>query len=217
MQNVLISLEGVDACGKNTQSKKLEQHFIDRGDMVTRFELPDYDSVTGQMLLGFLTGKWSAALSVASREGLKGQYLDDIPGYVFHCVMIANRLETLPNDLWGPPTGRVFIADRYSASADAYGLALGIPLEFSRKLYRNIPSADLNILLDITLEESLKRRPDRRDNYEKNFDMLKRVRGHYQDIFSTPDPSYVIVDASGTHDETFAQILSALESINDLI
>lgn len=218
-RSMFIAIEGLDASGKNTQTEKLKEYFS-RSSTVHKFDFPKYQSVTGEMVLGHLKGDWDALLSQSGAEKFKDNkplYHSDVATYLFQCCQITNRLECLPDELWNRDKHdkNVYIADRYNASAYAYGLAFGIDFDWLVKTHRNLPQPDLNILLDISVDESFKRRPERRDNYERNGEMLNNVRKCYNEVFNRlGSKNYAIIDASGSVDVTFQKILEQLSLRN---
>ena len=204
---MFLTLEGIDGSGKNTQSELLLRHFQEiEGLRVTKFDLPKYESITGAMIKDHLKGLWKVTTESVDQQN-PPLYMTDPSTYLFQCCQLVNRMETLPDGLWNQGQNDVFIADRYNASAYAYGVAFGMDFEWLIKTHRHLPQPDLNILLDIPIEESFRRRPERRDNYEKNVAMLETVRKSYLDIFSKLGPSYVVIDAAGTREETFAKMI----------
>lgn len=209
----LIAIEGLDASGKNTQSNQLVKHFVEAGRQATLLSFPCYESVTGEMIKGHLLGDLKVELteSAKSKKYDRTQtYMIDPATYAFQCYQIVNRMENLPDAIWERDPSQVYVADRYNASAYAYGLAFGLDLDWLIKIHRHLPQPDVNIFLDITVEESFKRRPIRRDNYERDGAMLDNVRKCYLDVFKKMGPSYVVIDASGSIEQTFEKIVECV-------
>ncbi len=48
----LIVIEGTDGSGKETQSKKLEEYYLEKGLKVKRYSFPIYSSHKGRMVGG---------------------------------------------------------------------------------------------------------------------------------------------------------------------
>jgi thymidylate kinase len=67
-----------------------------------------------------------------------------------------------------------------------------------------LPVPDVCLFLDISVEESWKRRPERRDRYEKQREMLHQVRWSYLELFRKHD--WVVIDAMGSPDEVQTRI-----------
>lgn len=202
---MFIALEGIDASGKHSQTERLKKYFSDAHLTAVKFSLPDYETKTGQLIQKYLTND----INVVSDAGVDGVYM-------FQCCQIVNRLEALPRALWDNTIREkmIFIADRYNASAYAYGLAYGVDLSWLLKVHENLPQPDINILLDIPVEESFKRRPNRRDNYERDAKKLSKVRESYLEIFRSLGESYVVIDANANEDEVFKSIVSVLREKN---
>lgn len=210
---IFIALEGIDASGKATNAKKLHDWFKERVSNVTLLSFPNYQTVTGEMISGHLMGDWHVELSPKLRIRLydhQPAYISNPSSYAFQCCQVANRMESLPDGIQQHNPEDVYIADRYNASAYAYGLAKGLDLNWLVKVHRFLPQPDLNIFLDISVEESFRRRPERRDNYEKNVQLLESVRNCYLDVFNKLGSRYVIIDATDDLDSVFKKILQAI-------
>lgn len=210
---MFIAIEGIDASGKHTQTEKLKCFFAESQDFkVHKFDFPKYESVTGRLIRDYLHGVWRAEIDFEKVFRDASIYLNDPSTYLFQCCQLVNRLECLPDELWSDSKD-IFIADRYNASAYAYGLALGIDLDWLLKTHRHLPQPDINIYLDISVEESFNRRPERRDEYEKNVEMLRDVRQSYLEIFGKLGPTYHVIDATGSIDEIHTKILDKLHEV----
>ena len=212
---MFLSLEGLDASGKHTQSENLKRYFERLGRDVMKFDFPRYESVTGQMIKDHLKGLWTVETQLVDQDK-PALYASDPGTYLFQCCQLVNRMECLPDAVWDQKATdrfhrpRIFIADRYNASAYAYGMAFGIDFDWLVKTHRHLPQPDVNIFLDIPVEESFARRPERRDNYERNAERLDRVRQCYIEVFKRLGPSYVVLNAQDSIDAVFKQILDVL-------
>lgn len=208
-----IAIEGIDASGKHTQTERLKNHFDNFGFNVRKFSLPSYNSVTGDIISAYLAGDWKVELS----DNLKNRdflYTVDPSTYMFQCAQLANRMESLPDELWKKDNlnnDNIFIADRYNTSAYAYGAAFGLDVDWLIKTHRHLPEPDITLFLDISVDESFRRRPNRRDEYEKNRKMLNDVREKYIEIFNKLGSRYSVIDATGSEDEVFNKILSYIK------
>lgn len=219
--SLFIALEGLDASGKHTQTEKLKKHFEDSGFETIKFDFPNYKSITGEMISGHLQGDWKIHVSDEAKTMLYDpmrtkdmpEYMVNPSTYLFQCCQLVNRMETLPDDVWEPDHKKVFIADRYNASAYAYGIAFDLNFDWLVRSHRHLPQPDINIFLDISVEESFRRRPNRRDDYEKNSKLLERVRNCYIDVFKRLGSSYVIIDGSGSEEQVFEKILDVIDGL----
>ena len=206
---ILVAIEGADAGGKATQTQRLMQYLCEQNVSAKMLSLPNYDSITGELIRGHLTGDWKAELmNGVAPPHERRLYRDNVGTYLFQCCQLVNRMETIPDELWNRSDDTVYVADRYNASAYAYGLAFGLDFGWLVNTHRHLPQPDINILLDVPVEESFRRRPDRRDNYEKDASLLRRVRECYLDVFSQLGKSYVVIDGCGSIDDVFGRIMS---------
>lgn len=221
--SLFIALEGADASGKFSQTKRLEKYYTSVGKRVIRFAMPEYESISGEMVAGYLKADWTAILSP---DADVKKYTKSVSSYAFQCCHLVNKLESMPESLWrrkpfaadGPDDDIVFIADRFNASAYAYGHAAGVDVDWLINVYRHLPQPDINIYLDIPIEESFRRRPERRDEYEKNSALLERVRNSYIDIFKRLDVggTYNIIDANCDEEAVFQKLLIELISFENM-
>ena len=53
----LIIIEGLDGCGKSTQTKLLEEYFTSKGINYKKIKLPDYDSPSSTLVNMYLAGE----------------------------------------------------------------------------------------------------------------------------------------------------------------
>jgi len=134
---------------------------------------PMYDSLTGRLIKQFFL---SGSTYVAG-EGVSDTTLDDYvykdraaQALVLQSLMVTNRFEQFEKlRLFSRvyPRG-LLILDRYNESAIAYGMADGLSADFLRRIHEALPVPRHTFLLDISVEESFKRRPKRADQYESN-------------------------------------------------
>jgi dTMP kinase len=217
---MIIAFEGMDASGKNTQSKRLVTALKDRKITSQRFDFPQYGSYSGQPLLMLLKRKWECA---RTRDGklvpdeamtaLSIQALQTINRYEH--LGFLKQWECSPEEEREHSDG-VLVLDRYFGSGLAYGAADGLDLEFLMNIHRSLPMPELWLLLDVPADESVKRRPERRDEYEKRQGFMGKVRDQYLSMFKHPPTGFgdewVIVDGMGSEDEVHARIMNEVET-----
>ncbi len=196
----LLSIEGIDASGKATQTEKLRKYISNLNLKVEKLNFPKYDSITGKLIKDYLSGN----TKISSNNILNEAYL-------FQCTQIVNRLECLPKDIWTADSDTIYISDRYNTSAIAYGLASNLDFEWLYKAQEHLPTPKFNVFIDIPVEESFRRRPDRRDQYEKNKDLLIKVRQSYLEIFNRMSEGHFIVDGMKSEEEVFQNILKIID------
>jgi thymidylate kinase len=103
---------------------------------------------------------------------------------------------------------RPVVADRYLASAIAYGMTDGLSYDWLLAAQAFLPQPDLNILLDVPVEASFERRPERRDQYELNKSYLQEVANNYRKLWL--DRGWLTVDGTGAVEEVHDKILAAV-------
>jgi dTMP kinase len=196
----LVVIEGMDGSGKMTQARLLVETLKTDGFAATYFDFPHYENVTGKAILGHLKQTWGAAYTKG--DGI-GAQLDEL---VFQCLMTVNRYEeaaTVEGLLQKGPV----VLDRYWPSGWVYGRANGLPDSFLRAIHAQLSQPNFCLFIDIPVEESFKRRPERRDRYETQKGMLGRVRELYLQLFS--EMGWKVVDGIGTVAEVHARIREA--------
>lgn len=200
-KRLLVAIEGIDGSGKASQVAALRLHFEALGSSVTTFSFPVYDSVSGRLIDGFLKKRWR----------LEQPDIDlDVSSQLFQCCQLINRIEFTPEPLWRSDCEGTFIADRYHASAYAYGVAAGLDLDWLVRTHAHLPQPDVHIMLDIPIGESFRRRSARRDTYETDGPFLERVRGCYIDVFGRLGPAYQVIDGMGGSEDVTRRILDII-------
>lgn len=228
---MIVVLEGVDASGKATQSKKLTETLRHNGIDAKLFDFPQYDSYSGRALKALLKREWLAASprteyysSPTTTSSVRDDAMwsetkleqnDEMTAIAIQALMTANRFEFFEMlKEWRDRTNGVLVLDRYYGSAIAYGEADGLDGEFLRKVHKILPTPDLWIFVDVPPEESVNRRPNRRDEYESREGFLGKVRERYLSLFADPPDASVwqIVDGVGAEDEVAARILALVQT-----
>jgi thymidylate kinase len=211
-----VVIEGLDASGKQTHSKMLAEILGAK-----RFSFPNYESVTGKAILGHLKKEWAAdympGLAFSSDQFCaESQKLNAL---VFQALQTANRLEILPEIEMARRIGPV-VFDRYWQSAVVYGVLDGLSPELALRIQAGaLPQADVNILLDISVEESFKRRPERRDRYETDAEYMQKVRNGYLRLwgergdrggkYAADADRWIVVDGIGDVNNVKARVYNA--------
>lgn len=214
MRGKLIALEGIDSCGKATQTKLLVERLIRDCQKATSFSYPDYDTDTGRLIKGHLTEKW-AACDLGMPGVLRRRTEDPM---VFQSLMTINRYESATKLQVTLESGMDVVLDRYWGSGMVYGMTDGLSREWLERIHQSLPKADLMILVDIPVEESFRRRIERRDRHETNRGFLERVRQTYLDVFLASHrigdlTRWVIVDGTGSTEEVSERIWSVARPI----
>ena len=171
---MLIAFEGLDQSGKETQARLLVEALRADGRRVETLSFPDYETAIGREIGEALAGR---------RE-----YGAD----VMQLLYIANRFEKKPQMLEWLAAGAVVVCDRYVASSVAYGEAQGLDAAWLVEAQRYLPQPDLTFVLDIAPDIAAARKRTNRDRYERDLDLLARVRDSYRR--QAAQPRWVLVD-----------------------
>lgn len=189
---MIVAIEGIDASGKQTQSKALVERLVANGVSAVRHDFPHYQgrigSVIGRVLRGetmivthddLLAARDETPPDVLDLDRLAGAWSRD-KAFLIQAAMLADRHEHIELLLdYQHDRRRVLVLDRYVTSAYVYGSVDGLPDTWLRTVHLTLPKPSLQFFLDISVEESCRRRPDRRDYYEHNLEKLQRVRKAY--------------------------------------
>ena len=158
----LIAFEGLDQSGKETQAQELRERLRAQGYKVRLLSFPDYGTSIGEEIARALQGE------------------RDYGPDVMQLLFIANRYERKPAVEQWIDGGLILVCDRYRASSIAYGEAHGLDAGWLTEIQRFLPQPDLTILLDISPETALRRKTVGRDRYERDLELLERVRESYR-------------------------------------
>ena len=161
MRGLLIAFEGLDQSGKQTQAERLRDRVVEAGRLVRLLSFPAYDTAIGTEIGRALQG---------DRE-----YGPD----VMQLLYVANRYEWKPQIEFELNRGTVLICDRYLASSVAYGEAQGLDAAWLTEIQKYLPQPDITFLLDMDPDVSARRKTADRDKYERDLELLGRVRASY--------------------------------------
>ena len=190
MRGLLISFEGLDQSGKQTQAEALRDRLVSGGRTVRLLSFPDYASPIGEEI-----GK-----------ALRGER--DFGADVMQLLYIANRYEWKPEIARQRAAGTILICDRYLASSIAYGEAQGLDPEWLTSMQRYLPQPDATFLLDIPPEVSARRKIADRDKYERDLALLGRVRESY---LRQAAAGWIRLDADRDREAVAAEVFAAVE------
>lgn len=175
MTGKFVVIEGIDGAGKTTQTKLL-LNFLKKQKIKTSFyKFPQYSkNIYGQIIADFLSGKFGELEKV-------NPYLISL-AYALDRSTVRDKLNEEKRQ------GKIIITDRYSASNKAYQASRLKPSEqkkfidwleeLDHKVNQN-PKADLVILLDMPVKESLKLIDDRKKDLLEKKEILEKTRKIY--------------------------------------
>ena len=193
-RGLLIAFEGMDQSGKQTQAERLSERLVAAGGRVQLLSFPDYRTPIG----------------VEIGRALRGER--DFGPDVMQLLYVANRHEWKPAIDAALASGVTVVCDRYTASSVAYGEAHGLDPAWLREIQSHLPHADLTVLLDIAPDASAKRKVADRDKFERDLELLRRVRESY--LRQAEGPGWCRLDASRDRaeiaDDVFAAVVPLL-------
>lgn len=192
MSGALIAFEGLDQSGKQTQAETLRDALAAAGQTCELLSFPDYATPIGAELHRALHGE------------------RDYPADVMQLLYVANRYEVKTKiDRW-LAKGRIVLCDRYVASTIAYGEAQGLDRAWLTDVQRFLPAPDLTILLDISPETAVRRKAHGRDRYERDIELLNRVRESYR--HQAASPRWRLIPGERSKEAVSADVREAVSS-----
>ena len=129
---------------------------------------------------------------------------------IIHCLLAANRYEKLAEINDAIEKNSVLVMNRYYQSNWVYGLVNGLKLDWLEKLDSDLPKADLVILLDVSQQESFKRKKTNRDKFEKNKAFYKKIAETYRNL--AKNKHWKVVDATKDKNEVHEDIMKIFQS-----
>jgi dTMP kinase len=192
MSGLLIAFEGLDQSGKQTQAERLRDHVKQQGHKSRLVSFPDYATSIGEEIARALQGE------------------RDYGPDVMQLLYIANRYERRPDLERWLEGGLILVCDRYTASSVAYGEAQGLDPVWLTDVQKFLPPPALTIMLDIAPETAAQRKAVDRDRYERDLEMLARVRESYRR--QAAGQTWVVIDGEQAKDSIAAEVLNVVAS-----
>ena len=158
-----IVIEGIDQSGKKTQSILLRNRLKKKGYKVGYISFPKYNTSIGKLVKKCL-------------------HDDSFSLEMSHILLSANRWEAEKEIRYKLENMDFVVCNRYCDSNIAYGLANGLKKEWLENLDLGLPKSDLTILIDIPTTESVFRKSENRDRYEKDRKFLNNVKSRYKKL-----------------------------------
>ena len=158
-----IVIEGIDQSGKKTQSILLRNRLKKKGYKVGYISFPKYNTSIGKLVKKCL-------------------HDDSFSLEMSHILLSANRWESEKEIRYKLENMDFVVCNRYCDSNIAYGLANGLKKEWLENLDLGLPKSDLTILIDIPTTESVFRKSENRDRYEKDRKFLNNVKSRYKKL-----------------------------------
>ncbi|PON85098.1 Thymidylate kinase [Trema orientale] len=172
-RGALVVLEGLDRCGKTTQSSSLHKYLEGLGHPAELWRFPDRTTSVGQMISSYLSNQ---------------SQLDDC---TIHLLFSANRWEKRSLMESKLKSGTTIIVDRYSYSGVAFSSAKGLDFDWCKAPENGLLAPDVVLYLDIPPEKAAERGGYGGERYEQ-LEFQMKVRQSYQALH---DASWKIIDA----------------------
>ena len=176
----LISFEGIEGVGKSTQIELLKKFLINKNLNVEVYREPgatDFGEKIRDILLN------------------SNSNISDITELL---LMFSSRSELI-NHIAKSKSDYILLDRYYDASIAYQGYGRGISLEIINGLISliNCPEPDSTILLDLTIEDSIKRKiNDKKDRIESSsITFFNKVRNGYLKLASEHPKRFLVIDA----------------------
>lgn len=194
-RGAFIVFEGVDRCGKTTQTKMLAESLPNAALM--RF--PDRSTSIGQMINGYLA---------------QGVELDD---RAVHLLFSANRWEASARIEQLLRSGTTIICDRYAYSGVAFSAAKdGLDVPWCASPDRGLPAPDCVVYLDLPVEAAMRRGEFGAERYEKET-FQRQVAANFATLREQDATPWTVLDASRPIDALHAEIVSLVQSTSEAV
>mgnify|MGYP001322571942 FL=1 len=193
---MLINLEGIDGCGKSTQSQFLMDKFESGNEKTILLKEPT-NGKYGQKLWEMLSGK----IEATTEEILELFVLD-------RKEHVNQKIKPALDD------GIIVLMDRYYYSTMAYQAAAGIDVDRIRRDNEFAPKPDIVLIFDLPADLAMKRVRSHSvaDVFEKE-EHLEKVRKAYLNL---EDDSLVrIIDATRTPEVIFDEVWKLVSEVRN--
>jgi dTMP kinase len=188
----LIVIDGIDQSGKKTQTRMLAKRIRQAGFQSATWDFPAYYTPIGQYLRAYLTGKRRPDV------------------HVVHLLYAANKWEVEHKIVAQIMSGRIVVANRYTPSNLAYGLAHGLPLDWLCSLESRLPKPSRVFILDVPVRISFDRKSQHRDLHEGNSEYLHKVRKAYLRL--SKRYRWTIIDGTRSPEVVHSELWNAVGS-----
>jgi dTMP kinase len=162
----LVSIEGIDGCGKSTHARLLARWLRARGYKVVVTDEPTSGPI-GRVIKRILRGEL------------------EVPVAAEALLFAADRLHHLEKlVLPAMREGKIVITERYTYSSFAYQSARGLSLQWIAKINEKALKPDLAVLIDVPAEVGFRRIRGVRelDTFERDLRLQRRVRKNYLSV-----------------------------------
>ncbi len=196
----IIAFEGIDKCGKATQTNVLVEKLRKAGKNVVKSEFHRYDTPTGKLIQEWLYKKY------------------DVDDQTIEFIMAADKQA---QQQWFKQLNHdgvdFLVLDRYILSQEVYAISKGLNKIFVQMLQSCLIKPGVEILIDIPADLSMNRKGKHGDNdrYEEDFKFLNSVRTNYLSLCSQNgiDRLRTIIDGTQTIDKVSDDIWNYVKKL----
>ena len=203
MSAFFVCLEGLDCAGKTTQIERLVKRLETEGNDVVQARSPG-GTLIGEIIRQIVLGDDS---------------MDNLTELFLHVACRAELYQTVIRDVLALGDDSVMVMSRFFDSLIAYqgkGRGFDIPTIYGLKaIICDTWNPDLTILLDIPVEDSMRRMSerggpsDKMEREDKRF--YTRVRSQFLEIAKSHSDRYFVIDAMIGADEIERRIWNVVE------
>lgn len=187
-KGVFICIEGLDGCGKTTQTKLLAKKLRKSHNAIYTAE-PSHGKIGTYIRKSYLYGEKRLSIVL---EAL---------------LFAADRIEHLENEVIPALNeGCLVISDRYVFSSLAYQGAAGLSLDWIEKINEHALKPDLAVFIDVDLETVMDRLKSKKSVME-NTETLRKVRDVYLNFVTNSE----LVKIDGNHGKS--EVAKALADV----
>ena len=189
-RGLFITFEGIDGSGKSTQAESSFRSLIE--------ELGEE-----RLLRTFEPGGWTGGETIRSailRRDLKSVFTETF-------LFLADRTEHVERVIEpGLTSGKLVLCERFSDSTLAYQVyGKGFPREILEEINARagFPRPDITFWFDVPVQEAIERIAARKgvpDRFEKDGDLLDRIRLGYETICSEDPERFIRLDGTAKPD-----------------
>lgn len=192
-RGVFLLFEGVDRCGKTTQTKLLHEALQLSGRPSKLLHFPDRTTAIGQSINSYLTTT---------------KQMDD---RAIHLLFSANRWEAAQHIEDLLQSGVHVIMDRYAYSGVAFSAAKpSMSIDWCWQPEIGLPKPDSVIFLDIPVANASKRADFGQERYETTT-FQERVYENFQELMKHEDPAWHRLDATENIEQVHARVCAIME------
>ncbi|ORY84846.1 thymidylate kinase-domain-containing protein [Protomyces lactucae-debilis] len=191
--NICIVVEGLDRSGKSTQCQLLVDSLnAQRPESCKLLKFPDRSTTIGKMIHAYLTSE------------------ADLDDRAIHLLFSANRWEAESAMRQDIENGITLVLDRYIYSGAAFSIIKGLNPTWCRACDIGLPSPDLVLFLDLSVETAAKRGGFGEERYEKA-DLQYKVRQAFLEMAKAGGVTWQMFDANTSIDDLASQIESTVK------